>query len=290
MSRLAPARRCRPASCCCASCSATTGRSAPSSATTASSSSATTRFLPASCAPRAPLTAPTLPALLAFGQQQTNRKKEGGETYAAGLPPPPLFFLFFSFLSLSLSLSLSPLVLNRRFEVTAVLDRPLLSEAQSARLNPLWVRVTRAVGMPSRPIPFAQLDEQCHPPYVRIATPSGQSQVFWSTSPQRLATQPFNASYVVLAGLVPPLELCAVLRAVTVELHDRDRKTSSLDQQLLYGAPAHEHQTTCPVFSDFNAAVDQTMRSNPLPDQASADDVHPHGVATLNLEDCLLGV
>ncbi|XP_068171925.1 uncharacterized protein FLJ43738 [Antennarius striatus] len=153
------------------------------------------------------------------------------------------------------------------------LDRPLMSDQLKEELNPLVITIVSATSLPSSPVPFQTLQENCLPAYCQYK--------FHNLSVHRTNYHKHDTNIyfrdvnVIMAGLMRPEELQEFLSGppLEIEVHDRDRNlqekektpkklAAGVDDDILYDVTHLRHKTKV-----FNY----------------------HGIARLNLSELLLG-
>ncbi|KAM4582606.1 uncharacterized protein FLJ43738 [Fundulus diaphanus] len=142
------------------------------------------------------------------------------------------------------------------FEVlcSITLDKQLLSDQLNVELNPLVITVISATSMPSSPVPFDILQQQCMPVYCQYKFHDSKVH---RTNFQKHATKIyFRDVNVILTGLMSSAELQEFLCGppLEIEVHDRDIK--------------------------LEKALETTLNTPPI---------NPFGVASLDLSDLLTG-
>ncbi|KAJ3269909.1 hypothetical protein HK104_005017, partial [Borealophlyctis nickersoniae] len=106
------------------------------------------------------------------------------------------------------------------------LDSPLLSAPQLESLNPMCITLLEAEGMPSNPIPYTDLNQQCQQVFARFrffSDPHIHQSVCVNA---RAKTLVFGTRHLILPGLMDEdgLRDDLVNGGFLVEVHDRDYK------------------------------------------------------------------
>ncbi|KAI9159320.1 hypothetical protein H9P43_008660 [Blastocladiella emersonii ATCC 22665] len=115
-------------------------------------------------------------------------------------------------------------------EVGVSLSGPLLTPRQEESLNPMVITVQGVENLPDRPLAYDQLRRICHPVYTRFAFldhPAARHRSRASAAHQRAVR--LDSRHVILTGLhdEDALRDYFLHSKLTVELHDRDKKSSS---------------------------------------------------------------
>ncbi len=70
--------------------------------------------------------------------------------------------------------------IQRPSQITATIDKPLLSSECLRALNPLSLTISAAKFLPSSPVPYTELDIKCNPPTLSFEFPGEPRQVGYS--------------------------------------------------------------------------------------------------------------
>ncbi|XP_075995967.1 uncharacterized protein cfap92 [Genypterus blacodes] len=151
------------------------------------------------------------------------------------------------------------------------LDKPFISDQLKAELNPLVITILSASSMPSSPVPFHVLEENCLPVFCQYKLLDLKKH---TTKYQRHgATVRFNDKNVVLVGLMSSVDLLELLTGppLEIEVHDRDRKLANPRKT---PAQFEEQSGPCSVRRRF---------------KRKTNACNSYGVARINLSELLLG-
>jgi len=191
----------------------------------------------------------------------------------------PLSSLFTNCLSISNTLE-EPISSLEEVIVILSLDKPLLSDYQRFKLNPMVLTVKSANLMPKNGLGYDELRHQCHPAYVKYK--------FYGTVEHRSFAKEhsrnikFNDSNVILLGTLDKNHLFEYLRGppLKIEVHDRDVKETPKKKSSVFGSKPEDENI-------FNTAyAGGTLLG--LTNQAKTDN-NTYGVAEFDLSELLNG-
>ncbi|KAL8603356.1 hypothetical protein ACOMHN_039719 [Nucella lapillus] len=167
--------------------------------------------------------------------------------------------------------------------ITVSLDQPLLSEDQKRALNPMIITVKSVTDMPSSPMTFEELQSKCQPVYCKYQF---FHQPFHSTVAKEHARNLYwDDKNVVLLGPLEPSELREYLSGphMTVEVHDRDRKTEDVKlKATLFGDDLEDEK-----ISNVGTVASRRTLHNAFEGRNKPWD--PYGVCGVDLSELLLG-
>lgn len=163
-------------------------------------------------------------------------------------------------------------------KVTVEVENTLMSDDQRRTLNPLCITVCQARGIPLVPsrtksVTTEAANDSWEPIYVQYQLmgtnyrTSGREKVG--------ATVTWNETKVTLLGTREQAHIIEYLRGppVTVELHDRDRKTTATPSRSVFGKEKDDRVIGAQTYCRDKAGV----------------PAYPYGIARLDLSELLLG-
>ncbi|XP_076468773.1 uncharacterized protein LOC143299450 isoform X2 [Babylonia areolata] len=168
--------------------------------------------------------------------------------------------------------------------ITVSLDQPLLSEEQKRALNPMIITVKSVTNMPSHPMAFEELRSKCQPVYCKYQF--FRQPAHTTVAKEHAKNIHWDDKNVVLLGPQEPSELREYLSgpAMTVEVHDRDRKTEDVKlKATLFGDDLEDEK-----ISNVGTVASRRTLHNAFEGRNKPWD--PYGVSRVDLSELLLGL